>query len=298
MSRNITHIGFSDESHWNIGRFRSLALVTLPLEYLDTINTELTDLLFDSGLKEFKWSELQGARSRLAAEKICDFIIQKASKGILRVDVLIWDIQDRRHNIRGRDDTANLQRMYYHLFLNVLRERWPDDAVWRLYPDEHTAMKWQEVKDFLTAASLRREKQATLSNWNKFSVRLRSEFGIEEIIETTSSKSPLLQVADLFAGLAVFSREKYEGYSAWHKSDALQMKISEEQEPASPSKRDLERFMVLKHFDDACKNLKMGVSLKSNRGLWTPYPQNPINFWMYVPQHPADRAPRRVGKTT
>jgi len=36
----ITHVGFSDESNWNVGRFRSLGLITTPLCYLEEI--ELT----------------------------------------------------------------------------------------------------------------------------------------------------------------------------------------------------------------------------------------------------------------
>lgn len=47
-------------------------------------------------------------------------------------------------------------------------------------------------------------------------------------------------------------------------------------------------------FNSLCKQQRSAVSLKSNRGLWTPNPVNPLNFWMYEPQHPEDRAPTKV----
>ncbi len=143
MSSKITHVGFADESNWNVGRFRSLGLVTLSVEHVDSFENDLRSLLEESDIREFKWKRLGGARERFAAEKLCKFAIEKTIEGILRIDVLIWDIEDKRHKIPKRDDIENLKRMYYHLFHNVLRVRWPDDATWRLYPEEHTALEWE-----------------------------------------------------------------------------------------------------------------------------------------------------------
>lgn len=150
MSRAaVTQVGFSDESKWNKGRFRSLGLVTCAVSSLKELETELRNLLKESGVSEFKWKNLDGARERFAAMKMCQFAVKSALNGKLRIDVLVWDIADRRHKVPGRDDIANLQRMYYHLFRNVLRARWPNYAVWRLHPDEHTAMDWETVQDCL-----------------------------------------------------------------------------------------------------------------------------------------------------
>ena len=211
----VTHVGFSDESNWNTGRFRSLGLVTAPLEYLDGLARELRHLLEESDMAEFKWKKLDGAKERFTAQKMCKCTVDKACAMQLRVDVLVWDIQDSRHSVHGRDDIANLQRMYYHLFRNVLRARWPNDAVWRLYPDEHTAMDWETVKDCLDAVSTRIELERSLLTGGDFRFRLKRDFGIEEITPGNSREHPLLQLADLFAGLAVFSRDKYDGYQGW-----------------------------------------------------------------------------------
>lgn len=290
----VTHVGFSDESNWNKGRFRSLGLVTLPLGVLDQLEKELQRLLKESGVNEFKWKNLTGAKERFAADKMCRFAIDKASAGKLRVDVLVWDIQDSRHEVRGRDDVANLQRMYYHLFRNVLRSRWPNDAVWGLYPDEHTAMDWETVKDCLDARSANIEIEQSLFTRSTFRTRLEREFSIEEINASKSGEHVLLQLADLFAGLAVFSKDKYDDYQSWLKAASpQQLLFKEDAEVPNPSLSSKERFPVLKAFYEACKQRKLGVSLRKKCGLWTPDPKKPINFWLYEPQHPEDKAPSK-----
>lgn len=280
----ITHVGFADESNWNTGRFRSIGLVTLPLTNLLEMESRLREVFKESGISEFKWEKLRGARERFAAIKMCEFAVEMALEGKLRVDVLIWDIQDSRHNVKGRDDIANLHRMYYHLFKNVLRERWPDDSVWRLHPDEHTAMDWNSIKVFLDRVSSRLETYK-LSAYT-FGIKFREEFGIKDIVPL-KSEYPLLQLADLFAGLAVFSWDNFDEYQRW-----LTI-FSEEENSIRLSKKKRERFRVLKFFNETCKNYKLGVSLNSRKGLWTPKPNNPLNFWMYDPQHPLDKAPTK-----
>jgi len=295
MATRITHVGFSDESNWNRGRFRSLGLVTMPLDALDDVSQRLEQLLAESGVKEFKWNNLGGVKEQVAAVKMCDFAIEEALKERLRVDVLIWDIHDSRHNIKGRDDIANLQRMYYHLFRNVLRARWPNNAIWCLHPDEHTAMDWQTVEDCLHSVAESWELEHSLFTVGKFCLRLRQDFALEQIIPVTSQEQPLLQLADLFAGMAVFSRDQFDAYREWLKTQSGQSRLIEtdEETRAEPSRRSISRFQVIRHFDKACKKCKLGVSLKSKGGLWTPNPENPINFWMYEPQRPGDKAPIR-----
>ena len=79
----ITHLGFSDESNWNTGRFRSLGLVTMPIDQIDAAETELCRLLEESQVSEFKWKKLDGAKERFAAVKLCEFAVAKASAGRL-----------------------------------------------------------------------------------------------------------------------------------------------------------------------------------------------------------------------
>lgn len=292
--KRITHIGFSDESNWNQGRFRSIGLVTTLVDKLTTLNDELKKLLEESQVTEFKWKNLAGARERFAANKLVAFAVEKASARKVRIDVLIWDIEDSRHKVAGRDDIDNLARMYYHLFRNVLRKRWPEDAVWRLCPDEHTAIKWDTIQDVLENASMSVELEETLFTEGGFKRRLKRELSIDAIEPVNSSKEPLLQLADLFAGLAVFSREKFDGYQQWVSKKSPQLRLLDESEQEeSISRSNKERFQVLEECDKKCKKYKLGVSMKSSKGLRTRDPKSPINFWVYEPQHPDDKAPTR-----
>lgn len=296
MSMAFTHVGFADESYWNIGRLRSLGLVTLTEARRQGFDEEVRCLLNESNVKEFKWKRLSGARERFAAVKLCNWTVAKACDGLLRVDVLVWDIEDSRHRVRRRDDIANLERMYYHLFRNVLRARWPNDAIWRLHPDEHTALNWETVQDCLENRSVTIEVDRSLFAGGQFRMRLRQEFGIEEIRPVSSQLHSLLQIADLFAGLAVFSRDKFDDYQRWLQATSPQMSLFNEDEagPAADSSRSSEeRFLVLEDFDNVCKQSRLNVSLKTKRGLWTPNPQCPINFWIYEVQHPEDKAPQK-----
>jgi hypothetical protein len=295
MSRTITHIGFSDESHWNTGRFRSLGLVTLSISELQGIENRTRALLKESDIQEFKWKKVDGAKERFAAEKMCTLAVDYSCKGCLRVDVLVWDTEDSRHNIQGRDDVANLERMYYHLFRNVMRARWPDDAVWKLCPDEHGQLKWDTVRDCLTNVSTSIEVERSLLTGGEFKIRLRTEFGIEEIQPVSSHDHPLLQLADLFAGLAVFSREKFDEFKNWRATNSQQGTLWDcADTDKCPSRSSIERFQVLRQFDRLCKDRKLGVGLNGSKGLLTRDPWNPINFWLYQPQHPYDKAPRKA----
>lgn len=290
---SVTHIAFADEKGYNEGRYRGIALVTLPQQNLNSFQREIQSLLTESGVREFKWEKLSSARERFAALKLIDFAIDKALHGSLRIDALTWDIEDSRHKIQKRDDIANLERMYYHLFKYILCERWPDGSIWSLYPDENTALKWNTVRDCLEYSSSKTEIRRDLFTKGKFVLRLKQEFRIEIVFPCKSHEEPLIQLADLFVGLAVYSRSSYNRFESWelsNKKEELLFFIEQEQ-PIELSKSDKERCCVLSEFNKKCKNKKLCVSLKTNKGLKTFDTKRPINFWWYEPQHEADKAP-------
>lgn len=294
-----THVAYADESKHNVGRYRGVALISLRLEDAGRLSAELEGLFQESGITEFRWKKVGNAKYRFAAIKMLGYGVEKATKGLLRVDVLTWDTEDSRHKVRGRDDIANLQRMYYHLFRHVLRERWPDGSLWRLCPDENTALDWDTMEDFLNMASSRVETRQDLFSGGKFRARLKQEFSIEQIVPRKSHEEPLVQLGDLFVGFAVYSRTSYNRYKAWQRGSTQQLPLFEEGEgSAQLSLSDQERCQVLDRFDALCKRRKLGVSLKTHRGLWTPDPKNPVNFWWYEPQHEEDRAPVRSAQSS
>ena len=293
--RQLTHVGFSDESHWRTGRFRSVSLVTLPLQEFDSITERLRIILDEFNVSEFKWEGLRDSRRRSAAVKMLDLAVSMAYKAKLRVDVLIWDTYDERHDVIQRDDTQNLVRMYYHLFRNVLRKRWSRNSVWRLYPDEHTAIDWNNLEEILGHVARAIEPVPPMLGTRNPRFDIRYEFNLEDICQVESQEYSLLQLADLFAGLAVFSRDKYCEFKIWCANNPLQATMLPLAEtPVTSSRPSVERFSVLRTFDTLCKSKRLGVSLRRNRGLHTFDPANPINFWPYIPQHGHDRAPQKV----
>ena len=289
----ISHVGFSDESSWSSGRYRSIGLVTSPLEELGNLNDRLCTLLSESNIREFKWNDLRGAKQRFAAEKMCAFAVMMASEGRLRVDVLTWDTQDERHEVRQRDDMQNFVRMYYHLFRNVLRKRWPYNSVWALYPDEHTVIDWENLEEILEHVSAALDSNASLNHQGN-AFNLKHEFNLEYIQQVDSTKVRLIQLADLFAGMASFSRSKFCEYRSWSELDSGQPQLFRlPEDPVTSSAASVDRFRILKFLDELCKDRKLGVSLHSDRGLKTYDPNNPINFWVYIPQHLDDKAPQK-----
>jgi len=289
MTDSPTHVAYSDESYQSGSRYRSIAVITLNAANESAIAECFGNILRESNVGEFKWEKLRQARERFAALKMLDKTIELAMQADLRVDTLIWDTYDHRHQVPGRDDVANLQRMYYHLFRHVLLRRWPAGSAWHLYPDENTALDWATVQDYLDAVGIGFRVDGDLFSGG-FRFRLARDFQVVQISEVCSAETPLCQLADLFAGLGAFSYSAYEKYETWLNLQSSQMLLFGDRE-LNVSNREQERFRVMQHLDKECKKYKLRVGLKSSRGFKTYDPSLPINFWLYEPQHPDDKAP-------
>lgn len=292
----FSHVAYSDESRFNVGQYRSVAVLTCPRESIEPLNATINQILAEGQVKEFKWYKLHQARERFVAIRLIDLAIQAAKEGLIRLDVLVWDTHDSRHLLRNRDDLENLHRMYYHLLRNVLRLRWPNTSIWKLLPDEHTSMNWVELAEILRVVSSRmsRELSRNASGEERYVLSLSQEFGIHSITPIQSHTEPLCQLTDLFAGLGAYSYEAYEHYSQWVDQQSPQLRL--EFEPVAPvelSNREAERFRVMHHLSTNCKRNTLGVGLISSGGLRTYDPSNPINFWRYVPQSRDDKAPTK-----
>jgi Protein of unknown function (DUF3800) len=289
---NAWLLAYADETHYNEGRYRGIGVITLRDHDAGSLKNEISQILTTSGVEELKWQKLKSARMRFAAQKVLGVVLETACRSVLRADILLWDTFDRRHVVQGRDDIANLQRMYYHLLKNVLRNRWPDNSDWRIFPDEHTGLNWNDVEDFLYRASVTTEiVKPFMTLKGAFKLRLRTEFRVQEILPTKSHQEPLIQVADLLVGLGAYSCEKFETYLQWKEQNAFQSEMFKPLATHKFSCSDRERCRVLDDFHFDCKSRKLGVSLNTFGGLRTPDPANRINFWLYVPQHEDDIAP-------
>jgi hypothetical protein len=252
---------FADETQFNVGRFRGVALVSAPAEDVAALRAEVERLLRGSGVRACKWEKVRSARMRFVAGKLLDFALDAALAGRLRVDALTWDTGDRERVGQGVPHIANLHRMYRELLAEALRHRWPEGGAWTLYPDRQTALRWETLR-----AGLPR---------------------LARIEPRRSTDEPLIQLADLFAGLAVFSRGGYDTYERWLCLPPHERRPA----PGAPlsaragrfSASDRERCLLLDDFFTRCKLRLPGISLRTQRGLRTYDPDKPITFRWYPP---------------
>lgn len=292
--RRLTHLGFSDESNWNQGRYRSIALVTMAAQDAEAIEASVQAILQESNVRELKWHKVSSAKDRFAAEKVCDLVCRAEQRGKMRIDVVIWDVEDPRHKIAGRDDSANLERMYYHLIRNVIERRWPGARSWHVRVDERSDTDWDTLERCLGGRS-RKQKVAS----EPFFISMAAGLGRRPLYveEGVSQDNPLIQVADLFAGLAAFSWNRSEDHRAWRdvrlELDAGQQSLFSDLPAGDVSNSARFKHEVLDHF--------LGIDLPGvviragkKEGLRTYGPRNPINFWLYEPHRSDDKAPRRL----
>lgn len=278
---------FSDESYISASRYRSIGVFSFPCSRANRIESRISAILESSDVKEFKWKKLQNAKYKFCAIKLIDFIIENIYPLNIRVDILIWDTYDKRHKVIGRDDRANYERMFFHLLRNTLKKR-GQNARWNIYPDEKMEVDWITTKQCLEYKGSESEYVESLFG-GFFS---DPYYTIDILEEVKSHENPCCQVADLFAGIAVFSKTHYEQYIDWESTCGINLRLFSEENNAY-SNRERFRFEVMQHLNSLCKAKRLGVSLKTNKCFSTLSPSNPINFWHYKPQHESDKAPTK-----
>lgn len=260
VERGPAYAGFTDETQYNVGRYRGVALVGCPIAHVPSLNGEVARILMESGVAECKWEKVRSARTRFAAAKLLIWALDAALADRLHVDTLTWDADElpaasaTGTRPRPLPYLKRLHQMYAALLADALTHRWPDDLPWVIYPDEQTALRWPVI----AAASPR----------------------IASVEPRVSGGEPLIQLADLFAGLAVFSRAGYDTYERW-----LCLPPTERGRTGEPSvslrgmsASDRQRCLLLDDFFMMCKLRLPGVSLRTHRGLRTYDPDKPITF--------------------
>lgn len=283
---SATHIAFSDDSKHVDGRFNSLALVTSEYRNFSEMQHGILEILKDSGITdEFKWVKLKDAKYRLAARKMIDFIFKNDDK--LRVDILIWDLEDKRHKgIVSRDDAQNLVRMYYHLVSMTFSKKWQiDNARWEWYPDKQSDVDWNTLQDCIQNKRHRCVKD--LFNLNPDFQTIR----IKKIMPSESQNYSLIQLADLFAGMGSYSRGHYLKFCQWMTNTSGQRQLFPNEKTPNFSNREKERFHVIDYFNQKSKKSRLQIGLESTNGFKSHNPSAFINYWLYEPQHEVDKAP-------
>jgi hypothetical protein len=233
--------GYTDEAQYNVGRYRGLAMLSLHEEDTATCSRDLRAILHVSSILECKWEKVRSARTLFAAKKLLGWTIRRVEQGVLRVDTLTWDTEEGSRAGLGVPHIANLRKMYRTLLETVVPGRWGERAEWHLYPDEQSAMPWQLLVD-----------------------------GLPQVAGITASRShehQLIQLADLLAGLAVYSRDSYDLYERWLDNPRDRHGYPDSGREYSASDRT--RCLLLDDFFTSCKLHQLGVSLRTRRGLFT-----------------------------
>ena len=280
---------FSDESSGS--RFRALCSVSLLDADLEKIQVDFQKILSKYDFKEVKFNELRTHKPKLdCAREFIEIAIDFASKNKLRIDVLIWDIQDSRHNIVGRDDKENLERMYYHLLRTVI-EAWKIFKIdW--YPDEHLEYDYKKIADFIDLTKFPRTKPLIIKMFEEQKINLE----VASLQPQKSEDQPLIQLADLFAGLARFSRENSDNYIKWTKyleNKKMPSLFNLESEEEEQKQTLINRFELIELIATKCKEKRISVSINTNKYLKTYDKKIPINFWHYEPKGEYDKAPTK-----
>jgi hypothetical protein len=279
---------YGDESYISAERYRAIGIFSFPAIYAADIRRDLEGLLTQANVSEFKWNKVSSAKYRFCALALIKHVFENLAARRYKVDVLVWDTQDARHAIQGRDDERNFERMFFHLLKNAMKRRGRGEA-WHVFPDEKEGIDWATIGQCLQSAGRWQEyvTHALLDpEW------LDRNYILRHLEHCISHNEPSCQLADLFTGLAVFSRRQHREYLQAVNSSTPQHRLFPETVTAL-SAGIREKSTVLSDLDRRCKAGKLGVSLRSTKGLETRDPKGPINFWLYRPQHLHDRAPMR-----
>jgi hypothetical protein len=246
---------YGDESSYNYGAVRGVGAVSLRLDDSARLDNELTVLLRESGVRELKWEKVRTARTTFAAEKTLAWALDHALGGALWIETLTWEVTSAAASRARRPALATLRDVYTTLLTSVMaRQSQQGEPArrWRIFPDEQTAIPWARMCEALPQAP--------------------------EITPARSEASPLIQLADLFTGLAVFSRAAYDAYEHWLGFRGRDLDAHLTTTPEGAHGSQTYRFVLLDDFYTTCVRRMTGISLQTRRGLYTWRADAPVQF--------------------
>ena len=258
-------------------------MIVISKDHFQKVNDKLDEILkkYNINPKRFKWNKFNTMDKVHAMEKFLNYLFRLMSDDLVFIHTIIWDITDSRHDILGRDDTKNLSLMYYKLIKNFAEDKLKNGDTLTIYPDRNNSIDWNLIEDILPNDGVYSTKRLS------FGIAGYSKVLIEE---SNTGENALIQIADIFAGLARTSYEDYENYERWL-NQGQQTLFGYEKPKLEISSKDKNRFKIYKFIDRHCKRKSWTVSLKTNKGFSTYDKLKPLNFWIDRPQHEEDKAP-------
>ncbi len=259
-------VAYLDETTPNAGPYAAIAGVTVVRSAVTHLEADIRQALGD--LSELKFSKLSDGRQARAALKIMQVVFDYCERDLLRSDALSWDKTDSRHTVAKRDDYANMGNMLRHLLRNALL-KWPEKRYWKLCHDRQDQVDYKHVARGTNKMIAERVAQDRYNVFDK-------PPEITRIAACDSREHPIVQVADLFAGLAVYLR-------------GLRLDALEPTSKAERARGDLINLLLGWLPSRALLHFREGDGLLTERAA-------PINFWSYRPQGDYDHAPAAISK--
>ena len=154
------YFAFTDESNHSDGDYRSIALIGIHEDYIWHVQRKLTNLLeeYNTKITSFKWKTIQNNNKTNALKKLLEFLFPLMMDEIVKIEVLIWNIYDKRHNIVGRDDSKNLSYMYNKIIKDFVQRHLKDDDKLYIFSDQNSAIDWKELEEILINQEIYIEK--------------------------------------------------------------------------------------------------------------------------------------------
>lgn len=274
----VDGILYADESHYTGShRYRSLACVSVASHSLGRVDNTLRDILVSEGITDLGFTDLRSVRNCRAAVRLLRSIAEFAASGVLQVRTLVWDAYDSRHGF-GTDDLRNLERMYVHLLRDVMGRRWQARS-WEIRPDEQSAVRWNTLSRIAEAAA---------------SKTAGRDIEVRHLEEQSSAREPLIQVADLYAGLTAYYAENGVALSRFRalQEDQQQASIEQRVHPVE-SNAAVQRAKLIPYIITLHDEQRIHASFSRSGLILGDSVGSPIYTWRYEPQSAEDKAPRR-----
>ncbi len=288
MTKSIEGVIFSDESGQDGNNiYGSISIISGPREDLIYLHEELKKVLQRNKTTEIKFHGVTGYRKLKIAKNFIEIGLNFICQRKIWCHVLVWDKTDMRHDVPGRDDLANLCRMYYHNLKQVHKD-WKGIENWSFYPDEFSAIEWREdIVEYITKTAFPNEP--SLFEQDK---KLKSFPNYNKVKGSDSKVMSIIQLADLFAGIVRTSRVNNKEFESFIKEIDGQLSFFEVEKTTIPKNLEY-KLELMKFFRNEASLRCLGVNFNKNKYFQTFSKKNNIYIWHYTPQNKYDKAPTK-----
>lgn len=262
---------YSDDGGNGDDRFHALSLVAVPTHEVAELTIQLADLVHSTGTSCTEWKKVgKQVKYTQACKALLNTTTALVTQYGVRFQTVLWDMHDARHAVQYRDDQGNKEYMYRIALVDLVKRHSITDVTW--HPDTDPVMDLDRIAS---------------------EVMNRIQFGpsFSTISQSSPEESPFLQLADLSAGLWRNYYEKLDTGREWfHAGQPVGCPT------CSWSRRETEQYDLLLWYVATLQKGGTTFQRLNGRLKTRAFGERPINVWPYMPQHSADRAPRRQFK--